>query len=390
MSHADSDVLIIPDFISYCQYPVRSNPHGQGVASASENWLLAGAHLSAKKRHAFLGLKAGSLAAMCYPDSDKDRLRVCADYMNYLFKLDDWSDEFDAEDIGSMQDCVMSALRDPKGFETDKAVGKLAKCFFGRFVADGGPGCTQRFIDTMVLFFCAVTEQALHRIHEDIPDLESYLTLRRDTSGCKPCFALIEYAAGIDLPDAVLNHPSVQFLEDAANDLVTWTNDIFSYNVEQARGDTHNLVIVAMNERGYSIQEAINFVGDLCKDTIDSFNSVRRSLPSWGPEIDRQVEQYVDGLQNWIIGSLHWSFETKRYFGDRGQDVKKNLAVKLLPKKTQNSVQKPSISITLLHPLLRFLSGIMLITLLSYTINCLFFPSFSCIVNTVSPRLAFV
>ena len=83
--------------------------------------------MTAKKRREFKDLKAGSLVAMCYPDADKGRLRICTDYMNYLFKLDDWSDEFDAKDIDSMRDCVMSALRDPFGFQTDKAVGKLAK-----------------------------------------------------------------------------------------------------------------------------------------------------------------------------------------------------------------------------------------------------------------------
>ena len=127
MSCIKSDSFVLPDFISYCRYPVRTNPRGREVAAASESWLLAGAHLTAKKRRAFLGLQAGSLAGMCYPDADEEHLRVCADYMNYLFKLDDWSDEFDAKDIDSMRDCVMSALRDPFGFQTDKAVGKLAK-----------------------------------------------------------------------------------------------------------------------------------------------------------------------------------------------------------------------------------------------------------------------
>ena len=76
----------------------------------------------------------------------------------------------------------------------------------------------------MVLFFRAVTQQALDREHNNIPDLESYITLRRNTSGCKPCFALIEHAACIDLPDMVMQHPSIGILENATNDLVTWTN----------------------------------------------------------------------------------------------------------------------------------------------------------------------
>ena len=75
-----------------------------------------------------------------------------------------------------------------------------------------------------MLFFSAVTREAQDRSQHHIADLESYIALRRDTGGCKSCFALIEYAAGIDLPDAVINHPSIRTLEDATNDIVAWTN----------------------------------------------------------------------------------------------------------------------------------------------------------------------
>ncbi|TFY76926.1 hypothetical protein EWM64_g7086 [Hericium alpestre] len=339
---ASSSTITFPDFISYCDYPLRINPSGPDVAKASEQWLLDGAPLSERKRKAFLGLKSGDLSAMCYPDVEADRLRVVADYMNYLFKLDDWSDEFEADEIHVMRDCVMGCLEDPVGFATEEPVGLLTKSFFSRFVKTGGPGCRQRFIDTMELFFRAVTQQALDRINDDIPDLESYIALRRDTSGCKPCFALIEYAAGIDLPDEVVNHRSIKILEDAANDLVSWSNDIYSFNVEQARGDTHNSVIIVMNEQGLDIQAAMDHVGSLCFATLNTFSRTRASLPSWGPDVDADVEKYVMGLQDWIIGSLHWSFLTKRYFGKNGEEVKNTLTVALLPKKTaqQSEVQQ--------------------------------------------------
>ena len=40
-----------------------------------------------------------------------------------------------------------------------------------------------------------------------MPDLESYIDVRRDESGCKPVFDLVEYALGINLPDSVIEHP---------------------------------------------------------------------------------------------------------------------------------------------------------------------------------------
>lgn len=76
----------------------------------------------------------------------------------------------------------------------------------------------------MDLFFKAIRQQARDRARGIVPDLETYIELRRDTSGCKPCFALIEFAAEIDLPDEVIEHPIIQALEEATNDLITWSN----------------------------------------------------------------------------------------------------------------------------------------------------------------------
>ena len=79
------------------------------------------------------------------------------------------------------------------------------------------------------------------------------------------------------------------------------------------------------------LQAAVDAVGDLCKSSIDRFEADRQVLPSWGPEIDRDVQAYVQGLQDWIVGSLHWSFDTTRYFGQEGAAIKKHRIIRLLP-----------------------------------------------------------
>lgn len=43
-------------------------------------------------------------------------------------------------------------------------------------------------------------------------------------SGCKITWPLIEYAAKLDLPDEVFDHPDIRELEDMANDLIAWPN----------------------------------------------------------------------------------------------------------------------------------------------------------------------
>jgi len=80
----------------------------------------------------------------------------------------------------------------------------------------------------MKLVFVAAAKQADDRKNGHIPDLESYIVTRRDTSGCKPCFALVEYAARIDLPDVVVSHSIIMAMEEATNDFVAWSNVIYT------------------------------------------------------------------------------------------------------------------------------------------------------------------
>ena len=107
-----------------------------------------------------------------------------------------------------------------------------------------------------------------------------------------------------------------------------------------------------MNQTGLDLQSAIDYVGNLCDQTLVRFNEDRKNLPSWGPDVDRQVATYVDGLASWIIGNVWWlvwfvlflrlgdslvhpssnrSFQTERYPGLDPRDFKTAFWVNLLP-----------------------------------------------------------
>ncbi|OBZ67350.1 Alpha-muurolene synthase [Grifola frondosa] len=242
---------------------------------------------------------------MCYPLAGFPQLRVCCDFINYLFHLDNICDEMDDNGTHDTATEVLNALHHPYAPSRPATrVGRMTRDYWRRLIVTASPGAQQRFIETFDLFFQAVTQQAMDRKSGAIPDFESYIAMRRDTSGCKPCWALIEYANNLDLPAHVMTHPVINGLEEAANDLVTWSNDIYSYNVEQSKGDTHNLIVVIQQQYGLDLQSAVDFVGDLCLQTIDRFSMLREQMPSWSPQIDRQVQIYVDGLGDWVIGNL--------------------------------------------------------------------------------------
>ncbi|KIM55373.1 hypothetical protein SCLCIDRAFT_134791 [Scleroderma citrinum Foug A] len=323
--------IVIPDLLSHCTFNLRKSRYHKMLSIETKRWLFRGDSLDERAQRAFHGLKAGQLAAMCYPNAGYPQLRVSSDFLNWLFHLDNLSDDMDNRSITEVANVVMNSLHHPYTFRSNARLSGMTRDFYKRMLQTANSGACQRFIETLELFFQAINTQATDRANGFIPNLESYISLRRDTSGCKPIWALIEYAYNLNIPDEVMDHPLICSLGEAANDLVTWSNDIYSYNVEQSKGDVHNMINVVVNEQGLDLQSAFDFVGDLCKHSMDRFIECRKQLPSWGPEIDRDVAIYADGLEHWMVGCLHWSFDTERYFGTHGHEIKKTKVITLLP-----------------------------------------------------------
>lgn len=236
--------FVLPDFFAKCPYTLRVSPHRDTLTRKSQEWILSQAKLSPERQAKFLQTEAGVLTAYCYPDADYSRLQVISDWMEWVICIDDWTDEFDEKETESLGSCIMNCLRDPHGYQTDKAAGRLIKEYvtesphFGtpytdtkhecsysaRFLEDSKLNCARRFVEAMDLFMKAVTEQAAHRQKGHTPDMESYIALRRDSSASRPCYVLIEYANRIDLPDEVIEHPLIRSMEHAINDWASWTN----------------------------------------------------------------------------------------------------------------------------------------------------------------------
>ena len=106
--------------------------------------------------------------------------------------------------------------------------------------------------------------------------------------------------------------------------------DVYSYNMEQARGIAgNNIVTVLMQEKGVDLQTAANLVGEHTYQLMTRFTEGKKRLPSWGIEVDAAVAAYVRAIECWIKGNLDWSFETQRYFGPRHTEVKQTLVVEL-------------------------------------------------------------
>ncbi|OAX35882.1 terpenoid synthase [Rhizopogon vinicolor AM-OR11-026] len=167
----------------------------------------------------------------------------------------------------------------------------------------------KRFIAIFDEFLESVVQQAIDRSGRRIRDIKSYIDTRRDTGGVRPTLVLTELGLDMDIPDEVISHPAIQVMITATNDMVCLFNDMISYNVEQARGDDHNIVAIVMHEFDTEVNSAMLWVADLHKEVEKNFSEAMAALPKWGKPIDSQVRKYCDGLGSWVRGNDEWSLE---------------------------------------------------------------------------------
>jgi len=110
--------------------------------------------------------------------------------------------------------------------------------------------------------------------------------------------------------------------------------------MEKARGlELHNSVELVMNEQKVDVQSAIDWLERYAARVHDGFLDNVTRLPSWGEDVDQRVKVYVDGLAQWVRGNDDWTFESGRYFGDKGLEVQKTRIMSLLPR-TQGFVKR--------------------------------------------------
>jgi len=115
--------------------------------------------------------------------------------------------------------------------------------------------------------------------------------------------------------------------------VTTFLQDIVSYNKEQAIGDDrHNILTIAMHQFDTDLDGALAWVCQYHEEVKARFLEGLKRVPSFGPKVDRQLEEYILHLANWPRANDCWNFESGRYFGSKGLEIQKTRCVPLLPK----------------------------------------------------------
>jgi hypothetical protein len=256
------------------------------------------------------------LAARAFPYANLHELCIVANFNTWLFMLDDQCDEAQlgkkALYLESVTDSFMNILK--HNHPVDSVLGNSFADIWNRMQALGSPAWQTRFIRSMEEYFTSCHWEARNRAAGITPTVAEYVTMRPYTGALFADVEAIEIVEKIYLPAHVLQHFIVQRLILACNNIVCWSNDIFSCAKEARQGDVHNLVLVLQHERQVPLQDAVNETARMHNEEVKLFTALEKLLPSFGAELDHELERFLAILRSWITANYDWSFhDTGRY-----------------------------------------------------------------------------
>ena len=94
-----------------------------------------------------------------------------------------------------------------------------------------------------------------------------------------------------------------------------------------------NILPIAMCQFNLDLYHATEWVAQHHKEVEARFFDALARLPSFGPEVDTALQEYVASVAAWPRGNDCWRFESERYFGKKGAEVQKTRMVPLLAKR---------------------------------------------------------
>lgn len=302
-------------------FPSRINQHAEAAQQHITAWVQEMGLLNTEKAwQRFHKAKFAYLVARAFPDAALHELCLIADFNTWLFILDDKCDEAAEGRKSDYLRSIMAGLTDilqtnaycrpGEGQPLSAALSSI----WERMRTLSTPCWRLRFIQTVKDYFTACIWEAENRERGVIPSVEDYTRMRPYTGALLADIEAIEIIEKISLPRAVAEQALLQRMIQACNNLVCWTNDIFSCIKESRQGDVHNLVLVLQHHRNCSLQEAINEARGMLKEETAIFVALEKLLPLTGQESDYELIRFVAVLHAWITGNADWSIkDTGRY-----------------------------------------------------------------------------
>ncbi|KAF9062379.1 isoprenoid synthase domain-containing protein [Rhodocollybia butyracea] len=293
------------------------NPHHDEIRAESRAWINRfNKTVYGPKMRAFMeSCEFEFIQSFCYPYAGKDGLRATMDLANVLWLYDEYTDTQNGQDAHKAAIIVQRSLRECK-FDDGSWLCHMTKDFKTNHIDRAGSNIASRLIDHFCTYVTHVGREAELRESNEVLDIRGYTAFRREASAVRVAFDLVEYCLGVDLSQEIHNDPVFISGYNAALDLVCWANDLYSYNMEQAKGHSGaNIITVIMETKKLKLQVALDFFGGYFESVTNQLHTARTTLNSRPGHEYHDAVRVLDALADWVRGNVLWSFTTERYFG---------------------------------------------------------------------------
>ncbi|MER7568304.1 hypothetical protein ABTZ93_35905 [Streptomyces sp. NPDC097941] len=306
-----AEVLVVD-----CPFPDRSSPYGNAAAEYVRQ-IAAAAGVRGRAGSAVVhGIALGEAAALTYPDADEDRLAVAALWIAFLVLFDDtWSDLLSLDE-GWLepvleQHAIIHSVLD--GHTADDPLARL----LGQVLKDIhriDPLWDDSRLRQEIKRYLAATLWELDlRDRRIVPDVTSYLRMRRVFSTMTVQLELDYFVCRLRLSEQVRSHPCVQLVDMAVADYGCIANDLYSFEEERTHGLSANIVTVLQHEYGWDIPTAEAHARKLCARAVDTYEDISTRPARYGLTEDDDLRRYFAHYEAFMSAAARWPARSDRY-----------------------------------------------------------------------------
>lgn len=266
------------------------------------------------------------LAARVFPSADLAAVDLFARWLTWTLALDDTMDHPPLADSGSavhaLYDDLLRAMRRGHARPGARPLEAALVELWHATSTGMSREWRRRFMLHLEAHRDGCAEEAVNRRIQHVPTEAQYPPLRR--RACGPfLYDLVEPVLGVELPARLLRTPRWKTLAHSVADVVAWSNDLASHDLEAARGDVHALPAVLARAHGLDAAQAAAKIADMVAAKIadrleDAWTAARR-LPEMLDRLELTVAQRAAAAQVVKVlldtprAHLDWLAESGRY-----------------------------------------------------------------------------
>lgn len=301
----------------YSPFPSGIHPSHRRIQDSSTEWAHRSVIGSPRLRSQLVRHDIGTFAARVLPDGREEVVQILADFIIWLFGVDDGMCEegelgHQPGELAASLSRLLRIAQEPQAPMLDgDPLAESLRDLRERLARHASPDQMARWVAGTREYFFSLIWEAHHRSHGTVPNPNDYALIRLYNGAATAAEPFLEIARGYALSPCERHHPVIEGLAEMAFFIIGWDNDIFSFHKENHGPHYYmNAVRVIQAAGAESLYDALSEVIAQRDRTTAHFLRVRdRSRRDLTPPQQR----YVRDLGTFIRGNQDWAISSERY-----------------------------------------------------------------------------